>query len=179
MTEKNVTQEKNITQNQNPAQAAEEISYHVIRPIGILSTSSNGWSKEINLISWNDGRPKYDIRDWSPDHAKMTKGLRITAFEAKQLRSILNSLDLDKPLTEEGTAAEHPDPGNRTRAEDADPDCWTKVEDTEPDCRTKAEDTEPGSRKKIPDTDPDRKKQNPGKPPEKGLGSNAEQGIPF
>jgi hypothetical protein len=29
--------------------------------------SASGWSKELNLISWNDRDPKYDLREWSPD----------------------------------------------------------------------------------------------------------------
>lgn len=41
--------------------------------IAVLSESSKGWKKELNLISWNDREPKYDIREWSPDHEKMGK----------------------------------------------------------------------------------------------------------
>ncbi len=33
----------------------------------VLSTNSSGWERQLNLISWNDHEPKYDIRDWSPD----------------------------------------------------------------------------------------------------------------
>ncbi len=51
-----------------------EITYEIIKKIGVLSTSSSGWSKELNLISWNDREPKYDLRDWSGDHEKMGKG---------------------------------------------------------------------------------------------------------
>ena len=52
-----------------------EIKYEVVEKIAVLSESSKGWTKELNLISWNDGEPKYDIRDWSPDGTRMGKGI--------------------------------------------------------------------------------------------------------
>ena len=48
----------------------------------------------MNLVSWNGYDPKYDIRDWSPDHTRMTKGLTFTAEELGELRRILEKLDL-------------------------------------------------------------------------------------
>ena len=38
-----------------------EIKFEIIETIGILSESSKGWKKELNLISWNEREPKYDI----------------------------------------------------------------------------------------------------------------------
>lgn len=67
----------------------EEIQYKVIEHFGSLSTASNGWTKELNLISWNDGEPKYDIRQWAPDHAKMGKGISLSREEAEELRTLL------------------------------------------------------------------------------------------
>ena len=29
----------------------------------ILSENTKGWRKELNLISWNDAAPKFDIRE--------------------------------------------------------------------------------------------------------------------
>ncbi|MEE3482374.1 MAG: PC4/YdbC family ssDNA-binding protein [Lachnospiraceae bacterium] len=53
--------------------------------LGDLSTpSEKGWTKERNLVSWNGGAPKYDIRDWSEDHTKMGKGVTLTAEQAKK-----------------------------------------------------------------------------------------------
>ena len=51
-----------------------DIKYEITEEIGILSESSKGWTKELNLISWNDREPKYDIREWAPDHEKMHTG---------------------------------------------------------------------------------------------------------
>ncbi len=52
----------------------EDVKYQIVELFGILSTSTSGWTKELNLISWNGGDPKYDIRQWSSDHSKMGKG---------------------------------------------------------------------------------------------------------
>lgn len=71
-----------------------EIKYEITKELGMLSESSRGWNKEINLISWNDREPKYDIRDWSPGHEKMGKGVTLTAEELKKLRDILNDMEL-------------------------------------------------------------------------------------
>ena len=48
-----------------------DINYEILKQVGVLSTSASGWSKELNLISWNDREPKYDLRDWAPGHEKM------------------------------------------------------------------------------------------------------------
>ena len=50
-----------------------EFNYEIMEELGVLSESSSGWTKELNLISWNGRPPKFDIRDWSPDHEKMFK----------------------------------------------------------------------------------------------------------
>lgn len=69
----------------------EEIKYEIIERLGVLSESEKGWKKELNLISWNNRDPKYDIRDWSEDHQKMGKGITLTEEEAIKLRNILNN----------------------------------------------------------------------------------------
>jgi hypothetical protein len=71
-----------------------EIKYEIINKVGVLSTSASGWSKELNLISWNDRDPKYDLRDWSADHSKMGKGVTLSAEELSALKQLLNSLEL-------------------------------------------------------------------------------------
>jgi hypothetical protein len=71
-----------------------EIKYEIIKKIGVLSTSASGWSKELNLISWNDREPKYDLRDWSADHEKMGKGVTLSKDELLALKDLLNSTDL-------------------------------------------------------------------------------------
>jgi len=71
-----------------------EIKYEIIKNIAVLSTSASGWSKELNLISWNDREPKYDLRDWSADHSKMGKGVTLTKEELLALKDLVNTIDL-------------------------------------------------------------------------------------
>lgn len=71
-----------------------EIKFEIKENIGILSESAKGWSKEFNLVSWNDKDAKYDIREWDPTHEKMGKGVTLSADELKKLREFLNGLDL-------------------------------------------------------------------------------------
>ncbi len=71
-----------------------DIKYEIVKKLGALSTSSKGWAKELNLVSWNDREPKYDIRDWSPDGQTMGKGVTLSKEELLALRELLNTLDL-------------------------------------------------------------------------------------
>jgi hypothetical protein len=70
-----------------------DIKYEIVQKLGVLSTSASGWSKELNLISWNDREPKFDIRDWSGDGMKMGKGVTLTLAELSALRDLLNSME--------------------------------------------------------------------------------------
>ena len=69
-----------------------EIKYDIIEEIAVISESAKGWRKELNLISWNGGTPKYDVRDWAPNHEKMGKGVTLTKEEAKQLYIALSQI---------------------------------------------------------------------------------------
>ncbi len=72
-----------------------EIKFDVVKEFGVISENpKNGWSRELNLVSWNDREPKYELRDWSADKSKMNKGFSMTAEEVKTLRDILNKIDL-------------------------------------------------------------------------------------
>jgi hypothetical protein len=71
-----------------------DIKYEIVQKLGVLSTSASGWSKELNLISWNDREPKFDIRDWSADGSKMGKGVTLTLAELLSLREVLNSMEM-------------------------------------------------------------------------------------
>jgi len=71
-----------------------EFKYEIVDHVGVLSESGTGWSREINLIRWNDRDAKYDIRDWAPGKEKMSKGISLSLEEVKVLREILNSLEV-------------------------------------------------------------------------------------
>ena len=68
-----------------------DIKFEIIKKIGVLSKSEKGWAKELNLISWNDREPKYDIRDWSPDGEKMGKGGDVDRRRIKGVESVVKS----------------------------------------------------------------------------------------
>ena len=71
-----------------------DIKYEIVKNIGVLSKPGSGWTKELNLISWNDREPKYDLRDWSPDHEKMGKGVTLSKEELLALKELLNKIEL-------------------------------------------------------------------------------------
>ena len=63
-----------------------DIKYDIVEEIGVLSENAKGWRKELNKIAWNGAAPKYDIRDWAPEHEKMGKGITLTEDEAARLK---------------------------------------------------------------------------------------------
>lgn len=69
-----------------------DLKYEIMQRIACLSEEKNGWTKEINLVSWNGNEAKYDIRAWSVDHSKMGKGVTLSKEELVMLRSVLNDL---------------------------------------------------------------------------------------
>ncbi len=71
-----------------------DIKFEIEKEIGTISESSKGWSKELNLISWNGKEAKYDLRDWAPEHEKMGKGVTLSVDELKALKELLNKVDI-------------------------------------------------------------------------------------
>ena len=66
-----------------------DFNFEIIEHIGVISEGSKGWKKELNKVSWNGGVAKYDIRDWSPEHEKMGKGVTLTEEELHKLKSMI------------------------------------------------------------------------------------------
>jgi hypothetical protein len=75
--------------NKETRRKMNQINYEIKEHIGIISENKNGWTKELNLVSWNDNDPKYDIRDWNPTHDKMSRGITLTEEEAYELSILL------------------------------------------------------------------------------------------
>ena len=71
-----------------------EIKYEITEELAVLSESSRGWTKESNMVSWNDREPKFDIREWAPNHERMGKGVTLNREEMKKIKDILNEIDL-------------------------------------------------------------------------------------
>lgn len=74
-----------------------DIQYEIKKEIAVLSKNDSGYTKEINLISWNGKELKYDVRSFSPNREKCGKGITLTANEAaallEALQKELNSRD--------------------------------------------------------------------------------------
>jgi hypothetical protein len=62
-----------------------KIKYEVKKEIATLSQNAKGWKKQLNLVSWNDQAPKFDIRVWDETHSKMGKGVTLSEKELKGL----------------------------------------------------------------------------------------------
>ena len=77
---------RNWRQNEQSA----EVTFEIVEKLGVLGEpSANGWTKEVNVVAWNGGVPKVDIRDWDPEHKRMSKGVRFSDEEAEALGKIL------------------------------------------------------------------------------------------
>ena len=70
-----------------------DIKFEIVEEIGVLSESAKGWTKELNLVSWNGAEPKYDLRDWAPGHEKMGKGITLSENEVQNLHRLLSGMD--------------------------------------------------------------------------------------
>ncbi|MBR6880913.1 MAG: hypothetical protein IKN14_07530 [Clostridiales bacterium] len=70
-----------------------EIKSEIVKHIGILTTNKTGWNREVNIVRWNEGKPKLDIRDWGPNHEKVGKGLSLNSEEVALLKELLADYD--------------------------------------------------------------------------------------
>jgi len=73
-----------------------DFKYEITQELGVLSESKSGWKRELNLVSWNGAAPKFDIRDWSPNHERMGKGISLNVDEVEKLGVLLNKITDEK-----------------------------------------------------------------------------------
>lgn len=71
----------------------DEVSFEVVANIGILAEYATGWKKEVNIVAWNGGAPKLDIRDWDPGHEHMSRGITLSADETQRLFEAVRARD--------------------------------------------------------------------------------------
>jgi hypothetical protein len=71
-----------------------DIKFEITKELIKLSESPKGWTKELNMVSWNDRESKFDLREWAPDHERMGKGITLSNDEMKKIRDVLNDMDL-------------------------------------------------------------------------------------
>lgn len=69
-----------------------DFKYDIVEHLGVFCENAKGWTKELNLISWNGAKPKYDLRDWGPEHEKMGKGITLSNEEFEALKEIIINL---------------------------------------------------------------------------------------
>ena len=72
----------------------DQFKFEIVKNIAVLSTDRSGWTKEINLVSFNDAPPKYDIRSWDPEHQKMGKGVSLSREEMKEMLDALADIEI-------------------------------------------------------------------------------------
>lgn len=77
-----------------------ELKFEITERIGVLSENARGWTKELNKVSWNEREPKYDLREWNPDHSRMGKGITLTDEEVETLKAILNGEEIEDDINE-------------------------------------------------------------------------------
>lgn len=82
----------------------EEISFRILEHIGVLRASAAGWTRELNIISWCDRPARYDIRDWTPDHQKSSRGLTFTEYEMRRICEWMGKRRPYKSMAKEGPA---------------------------------------------------------------------------
>ena len=72
--------------------AENSITCEIVESIAVLSENEKGYTKEINLVSWNGADPKYDIRNWHPGRERCGKGITLTEEEVHALMDALKEV---------------------------------------------------------------------------------------
>lgn len=84
--------------NSNNNRQGGDVEFKLVERLGVLDTHKSGWAREVNIVAWNGGQPKFDIRDWDPDHVRMSRGITLYEREAVKLTRILaQRLQMDCP----------------------------------------------------------------------------------
>ena len=108
-----------------------EFSFEIKEHIGVISTNENGWSKELNVVSWNGQPAKFDIRDWDEDHQRMTKGVTLLDRDMRKLvdlylsdssRKVIEQAREEKRARDERRRTPRPGRRDRSREEQEEKD---------------------------------------------------------
>lgn len=71
--------------------------YKLIKKVGVISRNQAGWTKEVNIVSYNDKKSVIDIRIWSPNN-KMSRGITIDKKDLKTLINLLKKVEKKENL---------------------------------------------------------------------------------
>lgn len=75
----------------------KEFNFEIKEHLGTITADPEARVlKQLNLISWNECKPGYELRSWKQTESgkQPLKGIVLTVDELKALREILNGLDL-------------------------------------------------------------------------------------
>ena len=64
-------------------------NYDIKKQIAVLS-DNNGYTVELNLISYRGASPKLDLRKWNRNKDTMQKRITLTTDEARALKNALD-----------------------------------------------------------------------------------------
>ncbi len=78
------------------------VDFKIERSFGVISEKKSGWKKELNYVSWAGKDPKFDIREWDPDHEKMGKGVTLSGDELSTLYGLLGEFFAEKNNSSSG-----------------------------------------------------------------------------
>jgi hypothetical protein len=73
-----------------------DFKYDIKKNLGTISESAKGWKREVNVMTWNNKKAKVDIREWDENHEQMGKGITLSKEELKQLKDILDKINIDE-----------------------------------------------------------------------------------
>lgn len=69
-----------------------DVTFEIVEHIGVIGTIDNReekWTKEVNVVAWNGGKPKIDVRDWNGSHDRMSRGITLTEDQAMKMTKAL------------------------------------------------------------------------------------------
>ena len=73
-----------------------DFKFDIKKNLGIISENSKGWKREVNVMTWNNKKAKVDIREWDEKHEQMGKGITLNKEELKQLKDILDNINIEE-----------------------------------------------------------------------------------
>lgn len=63
----------------------DDVFFEIAESLGVVSKAPRGWNMELNRVAWNGCRAKIDIRQWSPNHNRMARGVVLEDVEMANL----------------------------------------------------------------------------------------------
>lgn len=70
----------------------DRFTFEIKENVAKIESANNGITKEINIISWNDAPPLYDIRTWKNDAAGNKTPYKGISLSEDECRAFTDSL---------------------------------------------------------------------------------------